>query len=117
MDRDGESARSGHADGQRHRNGEWRRRNLQCAAVATGQCSLVLNTTGIRTITATYAGDTNFNTSSDTEDHTVCGDSMVTTNPDSGPGSLRQIIADACDNSTITLISTAPARTRHVDYW
>ncbi|HZI61741.1 MAG TPA: Ig-like domain-containing protein, partial [Pyrinomonadaceae bacterium] len=72
------------------------------APVATGQCSLVLNTNGIRTITATYAGDTNFNTSSDTEEHTVCGDSVVTTTADSGPGSLRQIIADACDNSSIT---------------
>ena len=72
------------------------------APVATGQCSLVLNTTGIRTITATYAGDTNFNTSSDTEDHTVCGDSVVTSTADSGAGSLRQIIADACDNSSIT---------------
>src|SRR5688572_1822147 len=73
------------------------------APVATGQCSLVLNTNGIRTITATYAGDTNFNTSSDTEEHTVCGDSVVTTTADSGPGSLRQIIADACDNSSITI--------------
>ncbi len=72
------------------------------APVATGQCSLVLNTTGIRTITATYAGDTNFNTSSDTEEHTVCGDSVVTTTADSGAGSLRQIIANACDDSTIT---------------
>ena len=72
------------------------------APVATGQCSLVLNTTGPRTITATYAGDTNFNTSFDTEEHTVCGDSVVTSTADSGAGSLRQIIADACDNSTIT---------------
>jgi cadherin-like protein/Big-like domain-containing protein/Calx-beta domain-containing protein len=75
------------------------------AAVAAGQCSLVLNATGLRTITATYAGDTNFNTSSDTEDHTVCGSSLVTTTADSGAGSLRQIIADACDNSTITFDS------------
>ncbi|HEU4836815.1 MAG TPA: tandem-95 repeat protein [Pyrinomonadaceae bacterium] len=72
------------------------------APVGTGQCSLVLNATGIRTITASYAGDTNFNGSSDTEDHTVCGDSVVTSTADSGAGSLRQIIADACDNSTIT---------------
>src|SRR5688572_11520021 len=72
------------------------------AAVAAGQCSLVLNGTGTRTITATYAGDTNFNTSSDTEDHQVCGSTLVTTNADSGAGSLRQIIADACDGATIT---------------
>ncbi|HEX3248034.1 MAG TPA: choice-of-anchor Q domain-containing protein [Pyrinomonadaceae bacterium] len=72
------------------------------APVATGQCSLVLNATGNRTITATYAGDTNFNTSSDTEAHTVCGSSIVTTTADSGAGSLRQIIANACDGATIT---------------
>jgi hypothetical protein len=72
------------------------------AAVSAGQCSLVLNTTGTRTITATYAGDTNFNTSSDTEDHQVCGNSIVTTTADSGAGSLRQIITDACDGATIT---------------
>jgi|GEM_PF-2237934 len=72
------------------------------AAASAGQCSLVLNTTGSRTITATYVGDTNFNTSFDTEAHTVCGDSVVTTTADSGAGSLRQVIADACADSTIT---------------
>jgi hypothetical protein len=72
------------------------------AAASAGQCSLVLNTTGLRTITATYVGDSNFNTSSDTEDHSVCGDGLVTTIADSGPGSLRQIIANACDGTTIT---------------
>jgi Big-like domain-containing protein/Calx-beta domain-containing protein/cadherin-like protein len=71
------------------------------AAASAGQCSLVLNTTGSRTITATYVGDTNFNTSSDTEDHQVCGSGLVTTTADSGAGSLRQIIADACDGTTI----------------
>jgi len=75
------------------------------AAVATGQCSLVLNNTGLRTITATYAGDANFNTSNDTEDHTVCGSSLVTTTADSGAGSLRQTIANACDGATITFDS------------
>jgi hypothetical protein len=40
--------------------------------VATGGCSLVLNTVGVgRTITATYVGDSNFTTSSDTELHDV----------------------------------------------
>src|SRR5205085_190461 len=57
------------------------------AAVAAGQCSLILNATGTRTITATYAGDTNFNTSSDTESHQVCGSSLVTSTADSGAGS------------------------------
>src|SRR6185369_16853034 len=75
------------------------------APVATGQCSITLNTTGLRTLTATYPGDTNFNTSSDTEDHTVCGSSLVTTTADSGAGSLRQTIANACDGATITFDS------------
>ena len=72
------------------------------AAVGTGQCSLVLNAAGTRTITATYAGDTNFNTSNDTESHQVCGATLVTSVADSGAGTLRQIITDACDGATIT---------------
>ncbi len=39
--------------------------------VAAGSCSLSLTTGGARTLTATYAGDGNFNGSSDTEAHTV----------------------------------------------
>jgi hypothetical protein len=72
------------------------------APVATGQCSIALNTTGLRTLTATYPGDSNFNTSSDTEDHQVCGASIVTTTADSGAGSLRQVIANLCEGSTVT---------------
>ncbi|HEU5130669.1 MAG TPA: Ig-like domain-containing protein, partial [Pyrinomonadaceae bacterium] len=72
------------------------------APVATGQCSITLNTTGLRTLTATYPGDTNFNTSNDTEDHQVCGASVVTTTADSGAGSLRQVIANACEGTPIT---------------
>ncbi|HKG98286.1 MAG TPA: Ig-like domain repeat protein, partial [Pyrinomonadaceae bacterium] len=72
------------------------------APVATGQCSITLNTTGARTLTATYPGDSNFNTSSDTEDHQVCGGTLVTTTADSGAGSLRQVIANACDGATIS---------------
>jgi CSLREA domain-containing protein len=71
--------------------------------VAAGTCALVLNTLGSRTITATYVGpDSNFNGSFDTEDHQVCGSSIVTSTADSGAGSLRQVIADACDGDTIT---------------
>ncbi len=39
--------------------------------VAAGTCNITLNTPGLRTLTATYAGDTNFNGSSDTELHQV----------------------------------------------
>lgn len=76
------------------------------APVLTGQCSVVLNTGGNRIITANYPGDANFNGSSDTEGHQVCTSSLVTTNADSGAGSLRQVIADACDGATVTFDST-----------
>src|SRR5215213_9753395 len=39
--------------------------------VAVGKCSLTLNTSGLKTLTATYNGDVNFNTSTDTEQHEV----------------------------------------------
>jgi CSLREA domain-containing protein len=41
------------------------------AAVAAGTCNLTLTTTGSKILTATYSGDSNFNTSSDTENHDV----------------------------------------------
>ena len=79
------------------------------AAVAAGQCSLVLNATGARTITATYVGDANFNTSNDTESHAVCGGSLVTSAADDGSaGTLRQIIANACAGATITFDIPGP---------
>ncbi|GEM_PF-1984241 len=37
----------------------------------SGSCALALTTAGARTLTASYAGDANFNPSSDTEPHTV----------------------------------------------
>jgi len=39
--------------------------------VAAGTCTITLTTVGARTLTATYAGDANFNGSSDTEAHMV----------------------------------------------
>jgi hypothetical protein len=71
--------------------------------VAVGKCTLTLTNAGSnRTITATYNGDANSNGSSDTESHSVCGSSLVTTTADTGAGSLRQIVTDACDGATIT---------------
>jgi CSLREA domain-containing protein len=71
--------------------------------VAAGKCTLTLTNAGTnRTITATYNGDANSNGSSDTESHSACGTTLVTTTADSGAGSLRQILADACDGNTIT---------------
>jgi len=41
------------------------------AAVGVGQCQITLTTPGSKTLTATYAGDANFQGSSDNESHTV----------------------------------------------
>ncbi|MBI1765943.1 MAG: Ig-like domain repeat protein, partial [Acidobacteria bacterium] len=46
--------------------------------VASGTCNITLTTPGNRILTATYAGDTNFNGSSDTEAHTVASPPTVT---------------------------------------
>ncbi|MEP7270580.1 MAG: Ig-like domain repeat protein [Acidobacteriota bacterium] len=59
--------------------------------VAAGSCVLALNTVGNRTLTATYAGDSNFNGSLDTESHQVAPADTTTAitsdNPDpSAPG-------------------------------
>ncbi len=40
-------------------------------AGGSGSCNVVFNSTGVKTITATYSGDSNYNGSGDTESHTV----------------------------------------------
>lgn len=58
--------------------------NSVSGTVLAGQATLVLNTTGSRTLTATYAGDTNFNGSTSSGvSHTVNGAPQVTTSPSS----------------------------------
>ena len=76
------------------------------AAVATGQCSLTSTTAGVKTLTATYAGDANFATSAGTTGHTVTapalavdtsvsvnGTSAQTTAPFSTSGTGRWVLA------------------------
>jgi hypothetical protein len=49
----------------------------------SGSCNVVFNTTGAKTLTATYSGDVNYAGSSDTESHTVSqGPSMTTITAD-----------------------------------
>ena len=78
--------------------------------VAAGSCPITLTEAGVdRVITASYQGDSVSASSSDTELHTVntCVESpVVTTNADSGAGSLRQAIASACIGTTITFNMT-----------
>jgi len=61
--------------------------NSCTGTVASGSCSLVLNTPGNRTLTATYSGDGNFNGGSDTEAHTVVAQPVISKsfNPSSVP--------------------------------
>ncbi len=53
--------------------------NSCMGTVAAGSCNVALTTLGARTLTATYAGDANFTTSSDTEPHTVNKANTTTT--------------------------------------
>jgi uncharacterized repeat protein (TIGR01451 family) len=77
------------------------------AMVGAGQCTLNLTTQGARTLTATYAGDTNFNSSASSgTSHQVdppCTPNPIVTNlNDSGAGSLRQAVRTVCANDTVT---------------
>jgi uncharacterized protein (TIGR03437 family) len=47
-------------------------------AAGSGSCTLALTVAGSRTLTATYNGDTNFNTGTDTEPHTVVAPPVIT---------------------------------------
>jgi len=70
--------------------------------VAGGSCTLTPTTAGAKTLTATYAGDDNFNGSSDTENHQVNPASTtttVTTSPNpSLPGQNVTIMANVTAN-------------------
>jgi hypothetical protein len=72
--------------------------------VASGGCSLALNASGSpRVLTAAFQANANYNAVPDTEDHIVCTAApVVNNNNDSGSGSLRQAVIDACDGATVT---------------
>lgn len=58
------------------------------APVATGSCQLTISTVGSsKTITASYGGDANFNSSNDTEQHDVSAGSTTTTITSTAPSS------------------------------
>ncbi len=63
-------------------------------SAGTGSCNVVFNTATTYTITATYNGDINYNSSTDTESHTVSQGSSITTitsdSPD--PSSTGQLV-------------------------
>ena len=63
-----------------------------------------------RTITAAYSGNSQFNSSTGTKDHVVNActqNTVVTSTADDGTaGTLRYIVANACEGSTITFDPT-----------
>ena len=92
------------------------------ATVAAGQCDITFSTTGSRTVTATYGGDTTFNGSSDTSSHTVNLPlvlNLAILKTHSGTFSQGQSGAQytikvsnpgtADANSTVTVVDTLPA--------
>jgi len=78
-----------------------------CTVSGTNGVTVTGVTAGTCTIAADQDGNSNYNAAPQvTQDITVpCPATVVTTTADSGAGSLRQIIADACPNSTITFAS------------
>src|SRR5262249_21305783 len=85
------------------------------ASVAAGQCSVAWTTPGAgQTVTTTYRSDNASLTSSGTATHTVnpCpATPVVTSTADSGAGTLRQAIADACATDSITFSLGGAAQT------
>ena len=88
--------------------------NSCVGTAAAGQCSLALNTGGMRTLTATYAGDTNFNGSvSAGEPHTVLAPTAapveltgrVLTSLGRGIANARVTITDQAGNSRLAATS------------
>lgn len=82
----------------------------ECVApIEDGQCNLTSTSAGMKTITARYEGDDNFNSStSEGVPHTVActTNPVVVNNNDEGEGSLRQAILSACVGDTITFDSS-----------
>ena len=58
-------------------------------AGGSGTCNVVFNTTGAKTLTANYSGDSNYTAGSDTESHTVT------------PGTSTTVITNAPNPSTV----------------
>jgi len=79
------------------------------ASVAAGSCTLALNTVGTRSLTATYPGDTDFNGSSDTENHKVETNTTTTIVADTpDPSALNQMVTVG---ATVTGGPTKPTGT------
>ena len=98
--------------------------------VAAGSCSLTLTTSGAHTLTATYAGDANFNGSSGTASHTVLfqyllsvsisGSGTVTGNRTGIEGNGINCGSDCSETfnqGTAVTLSAAPANSWKFEGW
>ncbi len=74
-------------------------------AAGSGSCTLALTTPGDRTLTATYNGDSNYNTGTDTEPHTVVGPPTIvkvftpSSTPINGTSTLSITISNPAANT------------------
>ena len=92
--------------------------------VAAGACNITLTTIGSRTLTATYAGDTNFTGSSDTEAHTVVSPTNVSiavapasVNEDGATNLIYTVTRDTnLVTATTVNITTSGSATSGTDY-
>lgn len=75
----------------------------------TGSCNVVFNTIGAKTITATYSGDSNYLSSSDTESHTVKNVSTTTITMDAPDPSLPGDVITV--NFTVSGVGPVPTGT------
>ncbi len=109
------------------------------ASIAAGQCNIILTTNGARTLTATYAGDANFNTSTSAgAAHTVDANAPTVSSIDRGNGNpsnlasvdftvtfsesvtggsasnFSLVTTGAISGASITSVSAGPGTTRTV---
>ena len=79
------------------------------ATVAAGQCTIAFSTTGAKSLTASYAGDSDFKASdSSTEAHTVDRADTTTTITSDGPDPSvsGEPVTVACGGTTTTAVPT-----------
>ena len=73
-------------------------------SIASGTCTITLTAAGARTITATYAGDANFNGGSDTEPHQINkADTLTTITSDNPDPSVTTQSVTVNYNVTVTI--------------
>ncbi len=80
-------------------------------STASGNCNVVFNSTGAKTITASYSGDSNYTTGSDTESHTVTPGPSTTTITSPGAAFSFQVGQQVPVSVTVTGLGGTPTGT------